>query len=52
MEPPQKKVVLESKIKGPKRLGRGVGKKKHQQTVDGEDDEEQSGKDLMRNSFG
>jgi hypothetical protein len=47
MDPPQKKVVVESKIKGPKRLGRGtrgLGKKKHQQTADGEDGDEQSGK--------
>jgi hypothetical protein len=48
MEPPQKKVVVESKIKGPKRLGQGVrgigvGKKKHHQTADSDDVEEQSG---------
>jgi hypothetical protein len=48
MEPPQKKVVVESKIKGPKRLGQGVrgigvGKKKHHQTVDSDDVEEQLG---------
>ncbi|CAF4427484.1 unnamed protein product, partial [Rotaria sp. Silwood2] len=47
VEPPQKKVVVESKIKGPKRLGQGVrgaalGKKKNHQTVDSDDVEEQS----------
>ncbi|CAF3446393.1 unnamed protein product [Rotaria sp. Silwood1] len=47
VEPPPKKVVVESKIKGPKRLGQGVrgaalGKKKHHQTVDSDDVEEQS----------
>ncbi len=54
MEPPQKKVVVESKIKGPKRLGQAVrgiggGKKKHHQTVDSDDVEEQSGKDRFSN---
>jgi hypothetical protein len=48
MDPPQKKVVVESKVKGPKRLGQGtrgvgVGKKKHHQTVDSDDIEESSG---------
>jgi hypothetical protein len=52
MDPPQKKVVVESKIKGPKRLGQGVrgigiGKKKHHQTVDSDDVEEQYGKDFI-----
>jgi len=52
MEPPQKKVVVESKIKGPKRLGQGVrgigiGKKKHHETVDSDDVEEQTGKDFI-----
>ncbi|CAF3672398.1 unnamed protein product [Rotaria socialis] len=47
VEPAQKKVVLESKIKGPKRLGQGVrgptiGKKKNHQTVDSEDVEEET----------
>lgn len=51
MEQPQKKVVVESKVKGPKRLGQGVrgigiGKKKNHQTLDSEDVEEQTGKDL------
>jgi hypothetical protein len=51
MEPPQKKVVVESKIKGPKRLGqgvRGIGKKKHHETVDSEDVDEQSGKKFIQ----
>ncbi|CAF4006759.1 unnamed protein product, partial [Adineta steineri] len=47
MEAPQKKVVVESKIKGPKRLGQGVrgiglGKKKHQMG-DGDEGEDQDG---------
>ena len=49
MEAPQKKVVVESKIKGPKRLGqgtKGLGKKKHQQTLDSEDIDEPSGKNF------
>ena len=49
MDPPQKKVVVESKVKGPKRLGQGArgvgqGKKKHHQTVDSDDIEEPSGR--------
>lgn len=39
-------MVLESKVKGPKRLGQGaraLGKKKHHQTIDSEDVDEQSG---------
>ena len=52
MEPPQKKILVESKIKGPKRLGQAVrgatiGKKKNHQTVDSEDVEEQTGKDFI-----
>ena len=48
MDPPQKKVVVESKVKGPKRLGQGtrgigLGKKKHHQTADSDDIEESSG---------
>ena len=47
VEPAQKKVVVESKVKGPKRLGQGVrgvglGKKKHHQTIDSDDVDEQS----------
>ncbi|CAF0818882.1 unnamed protein product [Adineta ricciae] len=48
VEPPQKKVVVESKIKGPKRLGQGgrpigIGKKKHHQSLDSEDIDDQDG---------
>ena len=53
MEPPQKKVVVESKIKGPKRLGqagRGLGKKKHQDG-EGDDIEEQSGENFIKRNF-
>lgn len=50
MDPPQKKIVVEAKVKGPKRLGqgvRGIGKKKHQQTGDDDDVEEQYGKNFI-----
>lgn len=55
MDPPQKKVVVESKIKGPKRLGQanralGTGKKKHQQTADSDEIEEHS--DIMLDGSG
>lgn len=45
-------MVVESKIKGPKRLAQGVrgvgaGKKKNHQTVDSEDVEDQLGKDFF-----
>jgi hypothetical protein len=48
--------VVESKVKGPKRLGQGVrgigiGKKKHHQTVDSDDVEEQLGKDVLRKKY-
>jgi hypothetical protein len=57
MEPPQKKVVVESKIKGPKRLGQGVhgigiGKKKHQETVDSDDVEEQISTEIITDASG
>lgn len=55
MDPPQKKVVVESKIKGPKRLGQvnralGIGKKKHHETADSDDIEEHS--DIMLDGSG
>ncbi len=48
--------MVESKVKGPKRLGQGVrgigiGKKKHHQTVDSDDVEEQLGKDVLRKKY-
>jgi hypothetical protein len=57
MEPPQKKVVVESKIKGPKRLGQGIrgigiGKKKHQETVDSDDVDEQTGIEIITDASG
>ena len=51
-----KKAVVESKIKGPKRLGQAVrgvriGKKKYHRTIDNDDADEQSGKTFPRENI-
>jgi len=57
VEPAPKKIVVESKIKGPKRLGQGtraigVGKKKHHQTNDDYDDDDDEPLEVLTDESG